>query len=76
MQDSASNTGKNYIITLASPILDMIANTDQTLIEKYNLHSEKISYDKTQNQIIIKDFRTSENIKYITGGAGFNSIRT
>lgn len=76
MQESASSPTKNYIVTLASPILDMIAETESLFIEKHNLNSEKISFEKTQNLIILKDFRKTENIKYIPGGAGFNSMRT
>jgi len=76
MQDSASSPTKNYIITLASPILDMIAETDSYFIENHNLNSEKIRFDKTENLITLKDFRKTENIKYIPGGAGFNTMRT
>lgn len=76
MQDICSTVMKSYIVTLGSPILDMIAETENDFITKYDLNSEKISFEKAQNLSILKDFRNAQNIKYITGGSGFNSIRT
>lgn len=66
---------KTYIVTLGSPILDMMGIADFEFIKAHNLNSEETEFDKDKNLEILNNFRFKYKLKYMIGGAGFNSMR-
>ena len=67
------------ILTFGHPIMDIISQIDETIIEKYNLKWNDTVYigkkEDDKNIQIFEELEKMPNVRYLPGGAALNSVR-
>jgi len=63
------------ILGMGNPLLDISANAEQALFDKYGLEAGGIILAEDKHQPLFPEMQAKADVKYIAGGATQNSIR-
>jgi len=75
MSGESSKLREHSLLALGNPLLDIIAVTDKTILEKYNLEANGAILGDERHATLYDELASLPNVEFVAGGSAENTVR-